>query len=125
MTKLIGKNRRIRKILYSLFAVTFLFTAVYPLSQAHSERRQLRPEWVMPQHYPGWFHGWGRIAYFEENVCVINDMDYRVAPRATFHTPDDNYASRYIFTTGKMVGFIFDDNDEIISMWLITKDLDS
>ena len=123
MMELIRSRRKLRKILYSLFALTFLFITVYPLSPAHSERRKLRPEWVMPENYPGWFHGWGRIGYFEGNECVINDMDYRVSPRATFHTPDDNYASRYIFTTGKMVGFIFDDNDEIISMWLIPKDL--
>ncbi|MFC1495444.1 hypothetical protein ACFL6W_09195 [Thermodesulfobacteriota bacterium] len=123
MMKFIKCNRSIRKILYSLFAVIFLLITIYPLSQVHCEYRRVKPEWVMPESYPEWFHGWGRIGYFEENELVINDMDYRVSPRATFHTPDDDYASRYIFTKGKMVGFLFDENGEIISLWLITKEL--
>jgi len=120
MTKYIKYPKRIRTILLSFFALMFLSITILPVSQVFSERRLVKPEWVMPESYPDWFHGWGRIGYFEENELVINDMDYRVSPRATFHTPDNPHASRYIFTKGKIAGFLFDSNDEIISLWLIT-----
>ena len=112
--------KTLKILLMSLFFTAFLLTSVLPVSQVFSERRLVKPEWVMPGNYPEWFHGWGRIGYFEGNELVINDMDYRVSPHATFHTPDDDYASRYIFTPGKLAGFLFDKDDKIISVWLIT-----
>jgi hypothetical protein len=112
--------KKIKILLMSLFLTVFLLSSMLPVSQVFSERRLVKPEWVMPEHYPKWFHGWGRIGYFEGNELVINDFDYRVSPHATFHTPDDNYANRYIFTPGKLAGFLFDKDDIIISVWLIT-----
>ena len=112
--------KTLKILLMSLFFTAFLLTSALPVSQVFSERRLVKPEWVMPENYPEWFHGWGRIGYFEGNELVINDMDYRISPRATFHTPDDDYASRYIFKPGKLVGFLFDKDDKIISVWLIT-----
>ena len=84
------------------------------VNAAKFQAKLTKTESKYPEHYPKYFHGWGRIAYFEKNELVINDMDYRVSPRATFHTPDDNYASRYIFTKGKLAGFLFDENGEYI-----------
>ena len=120
MTEYIKRHKKTKIILLSLFSAIFLLISTLPVSPVFSEYRLVKPEWVMPQHYPEWFHGWGRIGYFEGNELVINDMDYRVSPHATFHTPDNDYATRYIFTTGKLAGFLFDSNGEIISLWLIT-----
>ena len=120
MTEHIKLPKKVKIIFLSLFFAIFLLTFTLPVSQVFSEHRLVKPEWVMPQHYPEWFHGWGRIGYFEGNELVINDMDYKVSPHATFHTPDDDYATRYIFTPGKIAGFLFDSNNEIISLWLIT-----
>ena len=120
MLNYIKRFKKMRILLLSLFFTIFTLTAALPVSPVFSERRLVKPEWVMPENYPKWFHGWGRIGYFEGNELVINDMDYRVSPRATFHTPDNDYASRYLFKTGELAGFLFDANDEIISLWLIT-----
>ncbi len=109
-----------KNIIIYLFALILILTSIFPGSSVCSEHRRVKPEWVMPEHYPEWFHGWGRIGYFNETEIVINDMDYRLSPEAKFHTPDHIVASRYEFTAGKLAGFLFNDDGEIISLWMIT-----
>ena len=111
------KNKK--NIFISLFSAVFILITIFPGYPVYSEHSKVKPEWVMPKHYPEWFNGWGRVGYLEGNEIVINDMDYRLAPSVTYHTPD-RINSRYEFNTGKLVGFLFNDNDEIVSLWLIT-----
>ena len=112
-----------RNIIISLFAMILMLAIISPGTSVSGEYRLVKPEWVMPAHYPEWFHGWGRIGYIEGNEIVINDMDYRLSNSVKFHTPQYDLASRYDFSVGKLAGFLFDENGEIVSLWLITKKL--
>ena len=111
------KNKK--NILISMFAAIAILLTIFPGTSVFGEHPNVKPEWVMPAHYPEWFHGWGRIGYLEGNEIVINDMDYRLSPSVTYHTPD-RINSRYDFNTGKLAGFLLNENDEIVSLWLIT-----
>ena len=123
MIKLVNKihSRNKKNIVISILAMMIMLAAILPGTTFSGEYRRVKPEWVMPENYPGWFHGWGKIGYFEGNEIVINDMDYRLSNSVKFHTPEHELASRYEFSVGKLAGFLFDENGEIVSLWLITK----
>ncbi|MFC1868468.1 hypothetical protein ACFL0H_10080 [Thermodesulfobacteriota bacterium] len=87
-----------------------------------AEHRLVKPEWVMPANYPEWFHGWGRIGYIGKDELVINDIPHRLSIDAEFHTPERLNVSKNLFVPGKMVGFLFNDDYDIVSVWLITMD---
>ena len=115
------KNRLKKKNkIISLIAAILMLIAIVPGPAVFSEQKLTKPEWVMPDHYPEWFHGWGKIGYFEESEIVINDIEFRVSTYATFHTPDHPSASRHEFSKGKLAGFLLDANNEVISLWMIT-----
>jgi len=110
------------KILLTISGLTlFLITAAIPPNNSSAqEHRLVKPEWVMPESYPEWFHGWGRIGYIDEDKIVINDFEFRLSPYVEYHTPTSAYARKALFTPGKLVGFLFNEEDEITSLWLIT-----
>ena len=119
---MMSRSIKTKSIFISLFAAILLLITIVPGPAVFCEYRLMKPEWKMPKHYPQeGFHGWGLIDYFNGNDIVINDLSFKVSSYATFHTPDHPTASRYEFTPGKEAGFLFNDNGEIISLWMITK----
>jgi hypothetical protein len=95
----------------------FLSTAA---SSNFSHAQQLvKPEVVLPKHYPDGFHGWGRIERISETEIVIDELLYKFAPHAEFNTPERNNVSLYTFKPGTVVGFMTSGKKQIISLWLI------
>ena len=103
-----------------LFSLLIVFTCSISvfLSIAHAQKL-VKPEWVMPDHYPEYFHGWGRIGYIDSKEIVINDIAFRLSPYIEYHSPDTLRDSVYLFKVGKLAGFLFDEAGEIDSLWLI------
>ena len=96
---------------------------VIPSDVCYAKRR-VKPEWVMPEHYPDGFDGIGRInrILVEKGEVVIDEDSIRLSPYAEYHTPTEMNVSSYLFGPGKLVGFIIGLEKEIISMWLIEMD---
>ena len=116
--RILLKEMKIMLALTGLILFVILFSV--PPDCSSADRELFRPEWIMPEGYPEWFHGWGRIGYIGEDEISINDIHLRLSPFVTYHTPTENYARKDLFTKGKLVGFLFNEENEIISLWLIT-----
>ncbi|MFC1820744.1 hypothetical protein ACFLZG_06650 [Thermodesulfobacteriota bacterium] len=110
----------IKKILVLSGLALFFVAIAIPSGPGFAQHRLVKPEWVMPEHYPEGFHGWGRIGYITEDAITINDFLFRLSPYADFHTPSTTDASRRLFSPGKLVGFELDSENTIITLWLIT-----
>ena len=110
--------KRVRNVILAVGLTLCIAGLVIPSDPSFAQRRY-KPEWVMPAHYPEWFHGFGRIGLITENRVVINDFNFRFSTYVEFHSPEEENVSRYLFTVGKMAGFLMNENEEIVSMWLI------
>jgi hypothetical protein len=77
------------------------------------------PEQKFPDYYPDSFNVIGIIDRIAEDEIVIGDTLYRLSPHATYHTPTVREASKFMFPTGSLVGFITTSKREVISLWLI------
>ena len=110
--------KRVRNVILAVGITLCIAGLVIPSDPSFAQRRQ-KPEWVMPAHYPEWFHGFGRIGLITAERVVINDFDFRFSTYVEFHSPEEKNVSRYLFTVGKMVGFLLNENKEITSMWLL------
>jgi hypothetical protein len=74
---------------------------------------------VLPEFYPDQFDGTGRIDRIALDEVVIDDSLYRFSPYAEYATPTDRHALRAWFQVGNRVGYVTNENHEIISLWLI------
>lgn len=118
-----GKSLKKMKILLIIAGLTLLLItiAIPPNYSTAREYPRVKPEWVMPEGYPDWFNGFGRIGYIDNDVVVINDFEYRLSPYVDYHTPTSpKYAYKDYFVSGVMVGFLFDSEGMIRSIWMIT-----
>jgi len=110
--------KRVRNVILAV-GITFCIAGLVIPSDPSFAQRRHKPEWVMPSHYPEWFHGFGRIGLITDKRVVINDFNFRFSPLVEFHSPEEENVSRSVFKVGIMAGFLFNENEEIISMWLI------
>lgn len=110
--------RGVRNLILAVGITLCIAGLVIPPDPSFAQRRH-KPEWVMPSHYPEWFHGFGRIGLITVDRVVINDFNFPFSPFVEFHTPTEKNVSRLMFKVGVMAGFLFNENEEIISMWLI------
>ena len=99
--------------------LAFLFLGLWlpvpaTYAQGHGEKAR-----ALPKYYPGKFNGTGRIDRITADEIVINDTLYRLSPNAEFATPTRKHASTSSFRAGNRVGYITNENHEIISLWLI------
>jgi len=110
--------RRIRDTMICVgLAIFFVGTAV--TSSVSYAQRRVKPEWVMPKHYPNGFDGMGHIDRITDDEVVIDDISMPLSTYAEFHTPTETDVSRGLFVPGKFVGYIVDSEHQIVSMWLI------
>jgi hypothetical protein len=112
---------RITKIVKKLGCVglaLFFVGAALSSNPGHAQQR-VKPEVVLPAHYPDGFHGWGRIDRISETEVVIDDGLYKFAAHAEFNTPERSNVSIYTFKPGAKVGFMKSGKKQIISLWLI------
>jgi len=112
---------RITKIAKKLACVglsLFFLSTALPSDSGHAQQR-VKPEVVLPAHYPDGFDAMGRIERISETEVVIDDTLYQFAAHAEFNTPERNNVSLYTFKPGAMVGFMKSGKKQIISLWLI------
>ena len=115
----------LKGIFHKLFRLALLLFSAFLLiaSSGTSDfiyaQNLVKPEWLMPKHYPEGFHGWGRIGYIDSKGIVINDMDYKLSPFIEYNSTRRLNDSIYLFEVGKEVGFLLDNKGEIDSLWLI------
>lgn len=110
--------KRVKQMILAV-GITLCITGLVIPPETSFAHRRYKPEWVMPSHYPEWFHGFGRIGLITAERVVINDFNFRFATYVEFHSPEEENVSRYLFTVGKMVGFLLNEHEQIVSMWLI------
>ena len=109
---------KIQRILICAGLALFLAAAVIPSTPCDA-RRLVKPEMVMPKHYPDGFHGFGHIDAINRDHVVINDIGYRLSPSATYNTPAAANVPVTYFRQGVIAGFLMNPQNEIVSLWLI------
>ena len=109
---------RIKHILICAGLALFIAGVAIPSGLTYAERR-VKPEIVLPKHYPNGFNGYGHIDSIERDNIVIDDSFYRLSPDVQYNTPTVKNASKAFFRVGDRVGFLTNSEDEIISLWLL------
>lgn len=116
------KNRtwlgKIHRMLLCAGLALCLVAAAIPSTPCHAQQR-VKPEVVLPEHYPDGFHGYGRIDAIDSQSVVIDDCVHKLSPGVTYSTPKREHASLYDFRPGVLAGFLLNDRKEVISLWLI------
>ncbi len=84
-------------------------------------QNKVKPEVLLPKHYPDGFDGWGRLDSLGAAEVVIDDQVMTLAPDIKYHTPQEMDASPAFFPPGCMVGYMVNNKEEVISLWLIEK----
>ena len=110
--------RKTAKKLSCVGMVLLFFGAALPSEPGHAQQR-VKPEVVLPAHYPDGFDGLGHIERISETEVVIDDTLYKFAPHAEFNTPQRNNVSLYTFRPGAKVGFMKSGKKQVTSLWLI------
>ena len=87
-------------------------------------QRKVKPEWVMPKHYPNGFDGMGRIDSISVDLgeIVIDETMLKLSPSVEYHTPTEKNVSSSLFDPGTLVGYMIDSKRQIKSIWLIEKE---
>jgi hypothetical protein len=79
---------------------------------------------AIPSYYPTQYDGKGTIDRIDSDETVIGDIEYDLVRRPVFNTPQMRDSSGYSFEEGSFVGFLLNDDNEIISLWLINDYVD-
>ena len=90
-------------------------------SIGHSQQGldMVKPEMVMPKHYPYGFDGMGEIGRIGYEDIVIDDKHFALSPDVTYHTLNIRNASKAFFRPGMRVGYLIAYEKVIKSVWLI------
>lgn len=110
---------RRKKSLICIGLVLFMVGMVIPCGFAHGQSQLVRPEMAFPEYYPYGFHGMGYILSIEQDQIVIDDNVYALSPDVTYHTLEIKNASSAFFRPGMRVGYLFDSEEKIKSLWMI------
>ena len=117
-----GKNRKgyrmMKGILIGIGLALFFMSIIIP-SGVILAKGKYKPEWVMPEHYPDGFDGWGRIDRIGKNELVIGDRSLPFAENVEYHTPTASDVSIAYFNSGDLVGYVLNPKRQIVSLWLI------
>lgn len=109
--------KKVQKLACIGLVMCFL-SAAFPSAPGYAQEL-VKPEVVLPKHYPDGFHGLGRIDRISETEVVIDDALYQFAPHAQFNTPQRTNVSLYTFKPGAWVGFMKSGKRQIVSLWLL------
>lgn len=82
-------------------------------------QRLVKPEMVLPEHYPDGFNGCGHIDSIKDDLVVIDDIPYKLSPYVVYNSPARRNVSMGYFPPGVFAGFLTNAEDEVISLWLI------
>jgi hypothetical protein len=111
---------RLTHILICTGLAIFLMSAAVPPSVGLAQGK-VKPEWVMPKHYPNGFDGMGHINSIDTDrgEIVIDERMLRLSPAVEYHTPTASNISSALFGPGSYVGYMINADRQITSIWLI------
>ncbi|MEJ2725777.1 MAG: hypothetical protein P8175_14265 [Deltaproteobacteria bacterium] len=109
---------KIKQVLICTGLALCLVAGDIPLTPCHAQGL-VKPEVVLPKHYPKGFNGYGRIDAIDTDLVVIDDAAYRLSPTVTYNTPESANALMTDFRPGVLAGFLTNAQNEILSLWLL------
>ncbi len=108
-----------QKILISIIAITLLICPAL-LGHIGYAQDKVKGEWILPSHYPDGFDGWGKVDRIAPGEIVIDDVLFNLNSNASYYTPSNTSGIPLSWMkSGKIVGFIKNSSNEIVSLWLI------
>ena len=117
-----GSSRKIGCVLIC-FGLAMIYLVMAGVSNLTYAQRKVKPEWVMPKHYPSsGFDGIGNICRIavDKGEAVIDDTFFSIASYAEYNTLTGSNISGYLFEPGMKVGYILNKTTkQIESFWLI------
>jgi hypothetical protein len=113
-------HHRIKQIIAGIALALIVAGLCIPASAGAGEQK-VKGEWILPEHYPAGFDGYGYINRIAAEEVVIDDSLLRLSPAITYTTLHSVMAGSDDFTDGDLVGYLTNSEHEIISLWLIKK----
>ena len=111
-------RQRIKQIFICIGLALFILVVAIPSGLSHA-RDRVKPEMVLPKHYPNGFHGFGRINSIGRDETVIDDFYFKFSPSVQYHIPTSKNVSPAFFKKGDLVGYLTNSEKEITSLWLL------
>jgi len=115
-----GRHHKIKQITVGIVLALILAGICIPVGAGAGEQK-IKGEWILPEHYPAGFDGYGYINRIAAEEVVIDESLFRLSPAVTFTTLKSVMAVRGDFTDGDLVGYLTNSEQEIVSLWLIKK----
>jgi hypothetical protein len=113
-------HHRIKQIIAGIALALIVAGICIPASAGAGEQK-VKGEWILPEHYPAGFDGYGYINRIAAEEVVIDDSLLRLSPAVIYTTLISVMAGSDDFTDGDLVGYLTNSEQEIISLWLIKK----
>lgn len=113
-------HRRIRQI-SAVIALAFILVGLCMPANVSAGDRKIKGEWILPEHYPEGFDGYGHVNRIDTEEVVIDDALMRLLPSVNYTTPENTVAYMADFAEGDLVGYLTNSKKEIVSLWLIKK----
>jgi len=114
------RHCRIRQAMAGLALVLMIAGICIPAG-ADAAERKFRGEWILPEHYPAAFDGYGYLNRIAAEEVVIDEKLLRLSPAVTYTTLTSVMAGSKDFADGDLVGYLTNSEHEITSLWLIEK----
>ena len=111
-------HHRIKQIMAGIALALIVAGICIP---AGAGEQKVKGEWILPEHYPAGFDGYGYINRIAAQEVVIDDSLLRLSPAVTYTTLISLMAVSGDFTDGDLVAYLTNSEQEIISLWLIEK----
>jgi hypothetical protein len=112
------KHRKINHVLHKALLLG-LFISIALMGTFGHAAGPYKGEWVLPNHYPNGFDGWGRIDRLADHEVVIDDTSHALSAAVIYNTPTSSHIPASWFHVGDLVGYLKNGNNEIISLWRI------
>lgn len=109
----------IKKHLISMTKIVLFLTCALLIAGGTGHARGVKGEWKLPSHYPDGFDGYGCLMRMDAATVVIDDSKKKLAREWTYHTPDGNNMPVDYIRKNTVVGYMFDENNRIVSIWLV------
>jgi hypothetical protein len=114
--------KRAKHVLIIFIGLAIFLGGLYAPASVKCEEQKVIPEWIMPKHYPpDGFDGYGYIDRISKEEVVIDDDLFKLARSAIYVTPTNEMSSHSNFGPGDVIGYLYNSDREINSIWLIKK----
>ncbi len=114
------KHQQIKRNISILMIIACAFLVTAGICDARGKKG----EWKLPPHYPDGFDGYGCLMSIDKEKVVIDDSQKPLSPELTYHTPEGNNMPVELITPNSIVGYMKNDLNQIISIWLVLETCD-